>query len=228
MPTIALTTSNQAEAKPYGDAVRAFGATVRLLTPDLASQKPSSLLDGAGALLLSGGADIHPQRYGEAPRPDAHLDLEPARDELEFNVLAEALSRDMPVLAICRGMQLLNVHMGGKLTQHLEGHHGPDWTSSFHHIFISPGCKLAMLVGAGGMVRVNSRHHQGFKDAHRSTKLLTSAYSLEDRLVEGLESPDHSWVIGIQCHPEIATEVPKSFQRMFEVFVERAEEFGEG
>ncbi len=76
-------------------------------------------------------------------------------------------------------------------------------------------------------MRVNSRHHQGFKDALRSTRLLTSAYNVNDMMVEGLESPEHSWVIGIQCHPEIAAEVPKSFQRMFEVFVERAAEFGE-
>jgi gamma-glutamyl-gamma-aminobutyrate hydrolase PuuD len=84
-----------------------------------------------------------------------------------------------------------------------------------------------MLVGAGGMVRVNSRHHQGFRDNYRATSLLTSAYNLEDRLVEGLESPHHSWVVGIQCHPEIAAEVPKSFQRIFEVLTERAAEFGE-
>ena len=98
--------------------------------------------------------------------------------------------------------------------------------SSYHRIFISPGSKLAAVVGSGGFVRVNSRHELGQGDSRRSPRLLASAYSLEDGVIEALESPEHRWVIGVQFQPELRGEVPPHFDRLFQSLIERAEEYG--
>ena len=88
---------------------------------------------------------------------------------------------------------------------------------------MAPGAKAAAIVGSAGFFRVNSLHHQGLREAQRSPRLMTSAYSVEDGLIEGLESPNHSWVIGLQCHPERQDEVPRTFANLFAGFYERAE-----
>ena len=125
-------------------------------------------------------------------------------------------------------MQVLNVALGGKLLQHIKGHNayeeGGEELSQYHHIYISPGSKLAAVVGSGGFVRVNSRHHQGVKEPQKSSALLASAYSLEDGYIEALESPAHRWVIGVQFHPVRRMEVPPHFDRLFQSLVERAAE----
>ena len=96
-----------------------------------------------------------------------------------------------------------------------------------HQIYLSPGSKSAAIIGMAGFFRVNSRHHQGLREAQRSPKLMTSAYGVEDGLVEGLESPNHRWVIGLQCHPERQDEVPRIFANLFEAFGERAANYAE-
>ncbi|MFQ5860709.1 MAG: gamma-glutamyl-gamma-aminobutyrate hydrolase family protein [Dehalococcoidia bacterium] len=227
-PPIAVTSHTERNARQYIEAVEPLGAQVRLLTPRKGPPAPA-LLDGVGGLMLTGGPDIHPSYYGEVPVPEAELELAPALDELDFALLRLALERDMPVLAICRGMQVLNVAMGGRLIQDLAGHK-PErrdgrWLSAYHSIYLAPGSRLAAVLGSGGFVKVNSQHHQGLREAQRAPGLLTSAYALEDGLVEGIESPQHTWVIGVQCHPERQEELPKAFQRLFTALVERAGEF---
>ena len=101
------------------------------------------------------------------------------------------------------------------------------WASAHHSIFLSPGSKLAAILGMGGFFRVNSLHHQGLREAQKAPRLLASAYCVEDGIIEGLESPDHRWVVGVQCHPERHDEVPKAFVNLFTAFVERAEAYGE-
>ena len=184
---------------------------------------------GAGGLLLSGGPDVHPSRYGQEPDPEAGLKLRPELDDLEFRVLEHALSADMPVLAICRGMQVLNVAFGGRLTQHLDGHRNEDEDSEHatHLIYVAPGAKSAAIIGSAGFFKVNSYHHQGLTEAQRAPRLMSTAYSVEDGLVEGLESPEHSWVIGLQCHPERQDEVPRLFVNLFSGLHDRAERFAE-
>jgi putative glutamine amidotransferase len=207
------------------------------------------LMAGAGGLLLPGGPDVDPALYGASPDPDvedsrfigAGLAVNRSLDDLELRLLKYALDQDMPVLAICRGMQLLNVAFGGRLIQDLPGHravppivppsqggmqagHGR-WESKIHQIYLSPGSKAAAVIGVAGFFRVNSRHHQGLREAQRAPRLMTTAYGVEDGIIEGLESPEHSWVIALQCHPERQDEVPRLFANLFAAFAERAEAF---
>ena len=125
---------------------------------------------------------------------------------------------DMPVLAICRGMQLLNVAFGGRLIQDLPGHRSDGQSGNgepaTHQIYVAPGAKSAAIIGSAGFFKVNSYHHQGLTEAQRAPRLMSTAYSVEDGLVEGLESPEHSWVIGFQCHPERKDEVPRALRQL--------------
>ncbi len=226
MPIVTITSGNNRNALRYIQAI-ASHTQARLVTPRDLSTPTETLLEGAGGLLLTGGPDVDPTMYGESPDPEAGLELFRELDSLELGLLQYALERDMPVLAICRGMQLLNVAFGGKLLQDIPGHRAElvedgRWASARHSIYLSPGSKLAAILGMGGFFRVNSRHHQGLREAQKSPRLLASAYSLEDGIIEGLESPEHSWVVGVQCHPERQEEVPPAFKNLFIAFAERA------
>lgn len=232
MATVAITSVSDRNVRRYVDAMLETGAQTRVLLPELHGNEPlEELMRGVGGLLLSGGPDVHPERYGQEADPQAGLKLAPALDDLEFGVLDYALARDMPVLAICRGMQLLNVAFGGRLIQDLPGHRAEEGVSDSepltHQIYVAPGAKSAAIIGSAGFFRVNSYHHQGLMEAHRAPRLMSTAYSVEDGLVEGLESPEHSWVIGLQCHPERKEEVPRSFVNLFAGLHDRAERFAE-
>ncbi|MDE2860010.1 MAG: gamma-glutamyl-gamma-aminobutyrate hydrolase family protein [Chloroflexota bacterium] len=229
MPLIGVAASDADWARTYVEATEWGGAETILLLPDSPERVPATL-DSIDGLLVTGGADIHPPRYNREPDPNAGLDT-PAheQDEWEIALMQTAMERDMPVLGICRGMQLLNVVCGGQLIQHLPGHRREDGVpgSSYHRVFISPGSRLAAIVGAGGFVRVNSRHHQGVSEAVKAPSLMASAYSLEDRLIEALESPHHDWVIGVQWHNENRDEVPRSFGNLFLALAERGETYSQ-
>ena len=226
MAIVAITSHNERNARRYIQAVAGHART-RLVTPRDVSSPSDTLLEGVGGLLLTGGPDIDPSIYGESPNTEAGLELSRDLDNLELGLLQYSLEHDMPVLAICRGMQLLNVAFGGRLLQDIPGHKvelkDGRWASAQHSIYVSPGSKLAAILGMGGFFRVNSRHHQGLREAQKSPRLLASAYSLEDAIIEALESPEHSWVVGVQCHPELQEEVPKAFANLFVAFAERAE-----
>lgn len=230
MAIVAVTSSGAKNARRYVEVMESAGADVRVLIPDDHSvMATEDLMADVGGLLLSGGPDIDPALYGEKPDPEAGLKLNRPLDDLELRILEYALDRDMPVLAICRGMQLLNVSFGGKLIQDLPGHKSEKtdgkWESAYHTIYIAPGSKAAPVIGMAGFFKVNSLHHQGLKEAHRAPRLMTTAYEVGDGLIEGLESPEHSWVIGLQCHPERQDEVPKLFGNLFLGLKERAETF---
>ncbi len=226
-PIIALTTSTRLRAESYADGVERADGEPWIVTPD-DNLSSDEVLERVGALVLCGGEDVHPSWYGEEPLPDVEMDYNMDRDSLEFPLLKAALAVDLPIYAVGRGMQVLNVALGGKLVQHIEGHDAyeedGEMLSQFHRIYISPGCKLAAVVGSGGFVRVNSRHHQGLKEPQKSSALPASAYSLEDGYIEALESPAHRWVIGVQFDPLRRMEVPPHFDRLFQSLVERAAE----
>lgn len=221
---IAVPASTEEEAKPYLAALAPWEPESLVLLPGGAEL--DKVLEHMDGLLLLGGADIHPNRYGAKPDPSLELEIDESRDALDFALLAAALARDIPVAAICRGMQVLNVASGGTLIQHIPGHRNeePNATSMSmqHRIWIAPGSKLASVVGAGGQVRVNSLHHQGLMEAQRAPSLMTTAYGVADGLVEALESPHHRFVVAVQCHPERANELPEQFQRLFAALVYQA------
>ena len=153
-------------------------------------------------------------------------------EDFAMSAIQAALAADMPVLCVGPGMQGLNLAMGGKPARRISGHSSVaqdgERQSSYHRIYIAPGSKLAAVVGSGGFVRVNSRHSLGVREADKSPRLLASAYSLDDGLIEALESPDHRWAIGVQFHPERRSELPPHFERLFQSLVDRAREYLEG
>jgi len=226
MPVIAVTGRVELWVRRYIQSLCRRGAQTLLLTPGQSSLSEERLR-GLDGLLLPGGPDVDPSLYGEQPLPCTErpsLEL----DRMELSLINYALERDMPVLAICRGMQMLNVALGGKLIQDIPGHRrltpGGRWESAYHSIEVLPGSRLAGILGGSGAFQVNSRHHQGLKDAQKSPRLVASAYA-PDGVVEGLESPRHRWVIGIQCHPERENEVDKRVLNLFSAFIEEAENY---
>ena len=228
MVQILMTSANRKNPRRYVEILESLGAEVKVLIPP--EDRPvEQLMEGVGGVLLPGGPDIDTHLYGDFPDPTAHLDLRKDLDDLDLRIVKMALDLDMPVLAICRGMQLLNVACGGRLIQDLVGHqsgieNGQQVMNS-HNIFLAPGSKAAAVIGTAGFFKVNSFHHQGLKESIRSPNLMTTGYSIEDGLIEALESPKHSWVIGFQCHLERQDEVPRSFSNLFAAFVERSDEF---
>jgi len=225
MTRIGLTASSEFEALLYAEATKLWDAEIDLFLPNMDGLAKQRLrrLDG---LLVTGGEDISPNLYDQAIDPLAGVHVNELRDSMEFPIVQAALARDIPILGICRGMQVLNVVLGGRLIQDLPGHkelgNALESESAFHRIWVSPGSKLAAVLGSGGRVRVNSRHHQGLREAQKSSELIASAYSVEDSIIEALESPKHHLVIGVQCHPERVKEVPRQFQRLFQVLVSEA------
>lgn len=142
---------------------------------------------------------------------------------------SEALALDMPILATGQGLFPLNLVFGGKDPKPLDkdGAHSTfeDEKTNSHTIYVSPGSKSAAILGMGGFFKVNSNHSYGFSEAQRSHRLLASAYSVTDGIIEGLESTEHRWVIGFQANVEREQEVHRAFQNIFLGFRERAESF---
>ena len=182
-----------------------LGLASVLITPAHSPESVRTLVGECSGLLLTGGEDVQPSLYGEDPVPELGR-VNPARDAVEFAALDTAASLGIPLLAICRGCQLLNVYMGGTLYQdiatqwpsvvrHEQIH---PWGRYAHAASVDPGSHLAHQLGACDL-RINSYHHQAIKDL--APALCAVAWS-EDGLIEGVEHREHPWVIGVQWHPE--------------------------
>ncbi len=185
-------------------------------------ERAAALASMAG-LLLSGGADIDPARYGQSV--DGAVDLEPDRDALEWEAWSAASDRGVPILGLCRGLQAINVFSGGTLLQHVAGHAGAAWghgPAATHPLRVEPGSRLAGWIGGLGALDVNSYHHQGIRPADLADGLVASAWaeSSAGDLVEALEVADGRFVVGVQCHPERTDSTPEAFERLFAAFVE--------
>jgi putative glutamine amidotransferase len=213
MRRVAVIYRFEEKSLPYLDALREAGADPFGVTPE----RPVDSLDGFSGLLLTGGTDVDPGLYRqESEEHTSKPDRE--RDQLEQRLLREALDRDLPVLAICRGMQLFNVVHGGTLRQHVEGHavRPLDRSLPVHPVTVVPGTALERITSLG-QLDVNSRHHQAADRVGHG--LVVSAYSVPDGLVEGLEHPGKRFAIAVQWHPEDQVSSSPPQRELFCAFV---------
>ena len=200
-------------SRSYVEAVARAGG-VPVVLPVLSPGLAETLLDRVDGLLLPGGGDVEPARYGWAPAPETRPP-DPDRDAWELACAAAALARDMPVLAICRGAQVLNVALGGDLVQHVDGHAcAHRYQEHVHHLRLAPGSRLARVVGADE-VGANSLHHQAVGAPGAGVRAVAWA---PDGTVEGFEVEGHPTVVAVQWHPELLPDEPAQ-QRLFDDLV---------
>jgi putative glutamine amidotransferase len=234
-PRIAVALTNPAgRAEPataalknarYLEAVERAGGVAIPIDERTSAGERSMLLGTMDGLLLTGGADIEPQRYGEAPA-GAH-GIEPERDALDGEAFALAMARGVPVLGICRGLQAINVFSGGRLVQHVEGHESGPWPAAAdaarrHELRLVPGSRLSRVLGTATSLEVNSFHHQAVDRAGVAPTLRVAGTSpgAQGELVEALEAADADrWVVAVQCHPERTESTPAALQKLWTAFV---------
>jgi putative glutamine amidotransferase len=190
----------------YVAAVQRAGGLALLLPPDeSAVTDPDELLDRVDALLLAGGGDIDPDTYGAEREPETARTY-PPRDRFEVALGRRAIERDMPVLGICRGLQMLNVLNGGTLIQDIQsgiGHRAAPGVYGDHEVELVPGSLAAAAVGAT-RADVRSHHHQAVENL--GAGLVVSGHSLDDQLTEAIEMPDRRFALGVLWHPEVNPE----------------------
>ncbi len=205
------------EAEPYACAVEAVG-----LRPVLAEAKPGLKIGDCAGLVLTGGSDVNPVLYREPVDPKTQPP-DDERDASESALIDEALSKDLPLLAICRGMQLLNVKLGGSLIQHLptSEHHvvktPEDKGKPAHSVVVETGTLLAEITNRESL-QVNSRHHQAV--AKLGNGLRVCARDPEDNTVEAVDLPGKRYVLAVQWHPENQAPNDPEQRRLFESFAD--------
>jgi putative glutamine amidotransferase len=186
----------------YSLAVQREGAIALMLSPDDAvADDPEQLLDMLDGLILAGGSDVDPASYGAEPHPETR-GTNPDRDRFEIALARAALERDMPVLGICRGMQMLNIACGGTLQQHIEEigtHRHTPGVFGDHEVELDVD-SLAARAAGGPRIAVKSHHHQGV--GRLGDGLEVTGRSPGDGMVEAVEIPDRRFALGVLWHPE--------------------------
>ena len=233
-PLIGITTCNRANEEPgqdwlytphdYFRAVWRAGGLPVMLPFVTDEEEAAQVLDRLDGLLLSGGGDLDPMLYGELPLPVTGS-IEPERDQAELAYARVAVARDMAVLGICRGHQVLAVAFGGTLWQDIPAQvegaikHRQEAPKNYpsHPVSILPGTRLAALLGTER--RVNSRHHQAVKRVPEGW--VASAHA-PDGVIEAMEHPGRRFVLSVQWHPENHQGQPCNFDPLFDTFVEAA------
>jgi putative glutamine amidotransferase len=203
----------------YVQALERAGGRPVLIPPS--EHGVEETLDAVDGLLFSGGSDLDPDLYDQEPH-DKTFGVVPDRDRAELTLLEAALARDLPVLAVCRGSQVLNVARGGDLVQHLpdvvgdEKHKHTPGTFADHDVTLQPGTRLASLLGDHAPVK--SHHHQGFGRVGDGLRVAAHA---EDGTIEAVEDPSRRFAFGVLWHPEAAEDL-----KLFEELVAAAREYG--
>jgi putative glutamine amidotransferase len=238
LPVIGITGRTDRSARPpnislfslgqiYVQAVESSGGAPLIVPPHLEEAKLRAVFERLDGLLLPGGGDVLPALFGE---DDSGLlwSVDEWRDRTEIELAQWALADELPLLAICRGLQVLNVACGGTLIQDIPtqvpdalSHStvaGRPKSSVAHTVEIVAGSRLAALVGRG-QLGVNSAHHQAVRDVGAGLVVTARA---PDGIIEGLELPDHPFCVGVQWHPEAMVENHPVMRRLFEGLVDTA------
>jgi len=227
-PIVGITTYNRSPAGEYClngayiDAVQAAGGIPILLPPN--QLDPASIFDAVDGLIFSGGGDINPEHYGGLLDRTVYS-INAERDNFELNLAKLALKADIPVLGICRGMQILNVASGGNLVVHVPDAYGEDVSHGTgippraieHSIEIEPNSRLAKIMGTTSTTVV-SWHHQAVHNVLPNWQIVARA---SDGLVEAMEYKYHPWIVALQWHPERSAKNSVN-SRIFRAFVEAA------
>lgn len=229
-PVIGITTSYDYASKriylnqSYCRGVEAVGGLPVVLPGVLKTPVDEQLIALLDGLILSGGVDVDPLRFDEEPVQNMG-EITPERDVMEVDLTQKVLARDLPVLGICRGIQVLSAAAGGTVCQDIPSqweqsikHHqqAPGWYGT-HHIFIEPATKLQALLG--DKYAVNSFHHQA---VGRVPEGFMVAARAADGVIEGVESLQHTFVLGVQFHPELMWEQDQRFLGLFQSLVRAA------
>ena len=213
----------------YSDSVKRGGGIPIVLVP-VADEHIDHVLDRIDGLLITGGGDVNPAQYG-ADRHEAVRGVDDERDEFELEIVRRAHARRLPTMAICRGLQVVNVALGGTLVQDLPSHrgaHGHDITGEGAYephsdTLIEDDCWLASIIGPG-LHKINSIHHQAVEDLGIGLRVVGAA---PDGTVEAIEHEDTSWpLIAVQWHPEfLGVKDHGPSHDLFEAFVEAAAKY---
>ncbi len=210
----------------YVDSVVRHGATAIPIDATSSAVARNAAFAAMDGLLITGGADLDPARYGQPN--EGSRDIEPGRDELEAAAWAAAEARGVPVLGICRGLQVMNAFAGGALLQDVGGHVGNGWghgPATTHSIHMVPGSTTARILdptGSGADLVVNSYHHQAVRTLDLAPMFTATAFadSSAGPLVEALETTSGPWRMAVQCHPERTESTPPVFEQLFAAFIE--------
>jgi putative glutamine amidotransferase len=231
-PLIGITTSRGSPGpgsvirlnETYVNAILRAGGVPVLIPPSIPGEDCGRLLDRLDGLLLSGGGDIDPEIFDGTPHVKVY-GIVPDRDVLEINLVKIAVNLGLPVLGICRGIQIFNVALGGTLFTHISDqlpqalkHDYDDYAFIAHRVQVDCGSRLAHILKAAE-VDTNSLHHQGIQ---RLAPALTPAATTSDSLIEAVEMTGHPFCLGVQWHPEGMPDSPQ-MQALFRAFVEAAE-----
>ncbi len=215
----------QALNRPYVWAIERAGGVPILLPVTAEPEVIARYLGIIDGLLLSGGVDIAPAHYGQEPHPKLG-EVDADRDATELPLTRLALAQDVPIFAICRGIQTLNVAMGGTLYQDLPSEYPSEIVHQqsarniprdqfSHSIHIHPDSRLCGIVGAQEM-ETNSFHHQALKNVAEGLRVTAHA---PDGVIEAVESPTHRYVVAVQFHPEETAPQDEKSRRLFNSFV---------
>jgi putative glutamine amidotransferase len=209
----------------YADGVERHGGSPLLLDGSSSETARTAAFATMDGLLMSGGADIDPTRYGAENM--GSIDIEPERDALEAAAWAAAEERGVPVFGICRGFQAINVFSGGTLLQDVGGHAGPGWGTGparTHPLRLAESADLTTLVAPDGErdLEVNTYHHQGVRAGDLAPGLIATAWAESEvgELIEAFERPGPRFVVGVQCHPERSESTPAGFESLWRAFIE--------